>query len=124
MVPSGIEPLIPALLAPCLNQLGQGTNHIILCNICSESQRILVRCTDVRQQYRFDSREKHIRVDEKGKEFQERFEKKRFGKRNYKSGEEEQEVEKKNKRWRRRTRSGEEEQEVEKRNKKWRRTIR
>ena len=25
MVPSGIEPLIPALLAPCLNQLGQGT---------------------------------------------------------------------------------------------------
>ena len=26
MVPSGIEPLIPALLARCLNQLGQGTN--------------------------------------------------------------------------------------------------
>ena len=26
MVPSGIEPLILALLAPRLNQLGQGTN--------------------------------------------------------------------------------------------------
>lgn len=75
-----------------------------MCNICSESQRILVRCTDVRQQSRFDSREKHIRVDEKRKEFQERFEKKRFGKK---------ELQK----WRRRTRSGEEEQEVEKNNK-------
>ena len=27
MVPSGIEPLIPALLARCLNQLGQGTSR-------------------------------------------------------------------------------------------------
>ena len=67
----------------------------MFCNICSESQRILVRCTDVRQQSRFDSREKHIRVDGKRKEFQERFEKKRFGKK---------ELQK----WRRGTRSGEE----------------
>ena len=29
MVPSGIEPLIPALLARCLNQLGQGTNYLL-----------------------------------------------------------------------------------------------
>ena len=28
MVPSGIEPLIPALLARCLNQLGQGTKTV------------------------------------------------------------------------------------------------
>ena len=87
------------------------------CNICSESQRILVRCTDVRQQSRFDSREKQIRVDEKEKSF-----KKDLRKRDLEKGI--TKVEKKNKRWRRRTRSGEEEQEVEKRNKKWRRTIR
>ena len=32
MIPSGIEPLIPALLAPCLNQLGQGIRslHLLL----------------------------------------------------------------------------------------------
>ena len=85
-----------------------------MCNICSESQRILVRCTDVRQQSRFDSREKHIRVDEKEKSFKKDLGKRDLGKRNYKSGEEEQQVEKKNKKWRRRTRSGKEEQEVEK----------
>ena len=28
MIPSGIEPLIPALLAPCLNQLGQGIRSL------------------------------------------------------------------------------------------------
>ena len=71
------------------------------CNICSESQRILVRCTDVRQQSRFDSREKHIRVDEKEKSF-----KKDLRKRDLEKGI--TKVEKKNKRWRRRTRSGEE----------------
>ena len=64
--------------------------------------------TGVRQQSRFDSREKHIRVDEKEKSFKKDLRKRDLGKRNYKSGEEEQEVEKKNKKWRRRTRSGEE----------------
>ena len=72
-----------------------------MCNICSESQRILVRCTDVRQQSRFDSREKHIRVDEKEKSF-----KKDLRKRDLEKGI--TKVEKKNKKWRRGTRSGEE----------------
>ena len=30
MVPSRIELLIPALLARCLNQLGQGTNLLVI----------------------------------------------------------------------------------------------
>ena len=36
MVPSGIEPLIPALLARCLNQLGQGTIRYRICDIVTE----------------------------------------------------------------------------------------
>ena len=68
--------------------------HGASCNICSESQRILVRCTDVRQQSRFDSREKHIRVDEKEKSF-----KKDLRKRDLEKGI--TKVEKKNKKWRR-----------------------
>ena len=54
-----------------------------MCNICSKTQGILVGYMGVRRESNLNSLEKQIHADGKRKEFQERFDGKRFRKRNY-----------------------------------------
>ena len=59
------------------------TSFLKRCNLRNKRQRILVGCISLRQDSTFASREKHILVDGKRKEFQEMFKEKRLRKRNY-----------------------------------------
>ena len=47
MVSSGIEPLIPALLARCLNQLGQETNNLYSILILRMGYHSITRFTNL-----------------------------------------------------------------------------